>query len=818
MPTESRTDVAARLIHCTVIVRVDGRRRGTGFFVAPMTVVTCWHVLSDRRVGTVDVRWADQDFVATVIPDEELQARDLVLLRITSKSPLAHPTVSLTRSWSIAAEVYGYGYSDARPEGESVLATIEGPARLQGRRVIKLKAAQILHGLSGSPLIHLDHGAVLGVLSVSRGTQSDLGGFAIPVELLADRFGSVEPRPAGFDDSVEALRVRMQARVDDTIAAWLDGFAPLPLRFVPYAGVTLPQARAFGGVAPQALRSASVTEVFENLGGALLIVGESGAGKTMSLTQIADRLLEQPDAPVPVLVNLASWKPSQSIAAWVGEEILRVYRIRVTSVEKLVVLFDGFEDLPFGDRSACSDALSVFFGDGRPSAVCSRKTAYEEAGSRLKADGAIELLPVTREALRAYIEEEAEDPQRVNAALDADPLLFELAKIPLMLHIVLQTNVGPIADPAATLEERRAQLFDLLIAKLYAKHGDETLFRRADMDRSLASLARFTPAKSAFRIESLQPTALPPGRQRWEYLLSTRALFWFCAVLPTTWLAFVAWLAVVPFSTLVDGLLMRVPGTRSRIRNLGFGLLLAVTASLLMYWIGRITRTELTHWDRWSAVAGWLVVFHMQTRKRGFGAEILTFERLRWNPAIAFKRALKPVGVIAGITLLLQILLEPFIKGPPSIPIYFENVVKLSVPAFLLLFPFMGWSRVPRPAKTRPNEGMALTLMNALIVGGGISAAVLVILVLSLAVQGHSFAERPWQLFLGFLPVPFLLAGGNDILRHYVLRLMLHSSRILPLRLSKFLEYGTRLRLLVRTSGSYQFWHAQLREHLAAKH
>jgi len=67
------------------------------------------------------------------------------------------------------------------------------------------------------------------------------------------------------------------------------------------------------------------------------------------------------------------------------------------------------------------------------------------------------------------------------------------------------------------------------------------------------------------------------------------------------------------------------------------------------------------------------------------------------------------------------------------------------------------------------------------------------------------------------MSVPLLLAGGNDVMRHYILRLLLHRYDVLPLHLRPFLDHGMRLGVLQRIGGSYLFAHRLLLEHFAAQ-
>jgi hypothetical protein len=75
-----------------------------------------------------------------------------------------------------------------------------------------------------------------------------------------------------------------------------------------------------------------IGEAFERVGGGLLILGPPGAGKTTTLLQLCDQLLDRAkhDAsqPIPVVVNLASWAQQRApLGDWLVEELAGSYQI-----------------------------------------------------------------------------------------------------------------------------------------------------------------------------------------------------------------------------------------------------------------------------------------------------------------------------------------------------------------------------------------------------------------------------------------------------------------------------------------------------------
>jgi len=174
------------LRRCTVRLSVPGAH-GTGFFVAPGTILSCAHVvkLAQEAGKPVTAYWNGQSYTASIErylaethPELQMLYPDLTVLKVDKLSD--HPCVYLHEEAHLGDKFYSYGYIDDYKGGDS--ATFENEGWTDERKLLlKLKAGQAQSGLSGAPVLNLRTGGVCGVMKRSRGTDSDLGGRAVPV-------------------------------------------------------------------------------------------------------------------------------------------------------------------------------------------------------------------------------------------------------------------------------------------------------------------------------------------------------------------------------------------------------------------------------------------------------------------------------------------------------------------------------------------------------------------------------------------------------------------------------------------------------------
>lgn len=201
-----------------------------------------------------------------------------------------------------------------------------------------------------------------------------------------------------------------------------------------------------------------------------------------------------------------------------------------------------------------------------------------------------------------------------------------------------------------------------------------------------------------------------------------------------------------------------------------------------------------------------------------FGASLVDFRRkekmgeeLSWSISLLGKRFLPGVPTaISSLTGILRVCVVFF----AFFWIFSELNKTIGIIAFVFGFSLglflLGIKRDVVQMKRSANEGIKLAGRNALTWGAGlgiiIGLPIGLIAGLKAGVTGG---------FAGALIMAFW-AGGLDVLRHYLLRLILYLRGYAPLNYVRFLNYcAEELQFLQKAGGGYLFIHRYLQEHFA---
>jgi serine/threonine protein kinase/GTPase SAR1 family protein len=548
-----------------------------------------------------------------------------------------------------------------------------------------------------------------------------------------------------------------------------------------------------------------IVSIFDQIGvgRTLLILGEPGSGKTTTLLQLTRDLLARAEEDIghliPVVLNLSSWSGgNQSIADWVVDELNSKYQVPKKvgqpwlDRQQLLLLLDGLDEVRLDHRDACIAALNAFQQDySAEMVVCSRIRDYEALSHRLNFQRAVYLRPLTPAQVQDYLDRLTVDLTGLKTLLADDPALQELAQSPLMLTIMVLAYQGVTADEmpiASTVEERRRQLFDTYIERMFRRREIAQHYSRTQTTHWLSWLARklIQQSQTVFLIERLQPAWLDARYQKTLYRL------------------IVAFLAGISLGF-----------SQGLISQLGIG---------LMNTFQHGSPNELMHRLVNGLIIG-LVIGPITGLAVGFFQnEIKPVETLKWSWKAARKGLICwaiagfLIGLIGGAIVGLVNLLVSGVEPRDLVKALLGEIRPLDGWMGLIGGSVYGLTGglggLDIETRSTPNQAIRMSAASARIfalVGalvGGLAGGLL----------GSFTGDFMEALIYGFsVGLVFGLIGGGGLacVDHFALRLILFCKGYIPWNLTRFLNYATDRIFLQRVGGGYIFVHRLLMEHFA---
>ena len=589
------------------------------------------------------------------------------------------------------------------------------------------------------------------------------------------------------------------------------------------------------------LTSNHILNTFDSANGNLLILGEPGAGKTITLLQLANELVRRaetdPNRLIPIVLNLSSWdEEHMPLENWLTTELRGKYFVPQLVAEAwiakdaLTLLLDGLDEVPEDKRPACIAAINSYRHGHGPAqiVVCSRRTDYENQTQRLQLDGAILLQPLGKHQIDQILAEDRHG-QDVAATLDQDATLRQLARSPLMLNIMLLASQEVSTQDWSQLggmAAHRERLFDVYLSSVFKRRGRSLVQLENSILQVLPWLARNLSGQgqTVFLMEALTPEWL---KTKWQRRLCTlgMSLLIACLLALCTMLFYMGAdspASIVLKMTAAIGLAALVTGLASSRLNNPATLLLHI----LLSWL---TCT----WALWALKAplGGLAAAIVVGIPTGAAVVAAKNPRIREKLHWSWKRMSLSVGMVVLIEFLIGLLIY-WTAGRAALN-EISNSVQLLQFAALLIGPSIlltfGWRPSLRVASTvKPNQGFWQSLRNT---GAILLFFLLILTPLSITTGvgdnlGHQ--QDIWNpegllptvllVFstIGLVAAPFgLVVGGAACLQQLVVRSILARTERLPWNLVQILDHATDRILLQRVGGGYIFQHRLLQDYFA---
>lgn len=532
----------------------------------------------------------------------------------------------------------------------------------------------------------------------------------------------------------------------------------------------------------EAISSATtILDVFhqKEIAGRLLILGSPGSGKTTTQLELAQALIEQaewqPEAAIPVLFDLSTWKAMRSeahpsILVWLIAELKSRYGVRVdlgrTWFEqgRLLPMLDGLDELDPVRQNPCVEAINRFLVENPllKLVVCSRQKEYEQLETKLCLNGAVSLQPLALAQIQDYFDR-VQLSEFASAVL-ADPALSETLNSPLLLSIsVLAYQDISIEDwkQFDSSEDRLDYLFSLYLRQMLTRRIRSQFYDRKQEPSSEQTIQWLTwiaqqlkkNTQTEFLIERVQPACFTQSNQTWQYRLLLASIRIGVILGPI-------------FGFIAISLQLR----QSQIIIL-FSFL---TIGMLLDWYGKITPIETLR-----------ICWKIPRKRFLIGLRNgLIFGLAGWLIGSGIPTPANNGGMIGAVIGGASAMIVGCIDG--------ELIGR------------------DLDIKTYPNQGMARSAKN-----GAIVAIILGLLFSSI---GFIRGNPNHAVSLGLMGAVSgaSVGGGLACVQHFTLRLVLWSYGSIPWNYARFLNYANERSFLQRVGGQYRFIHDLLREYFAS--
>jgi hypothetical protein len=597
-----------------------------------------------------------------------------------------------------------------------------------------------------------------------------------------------------------------------------------------------------------------IADVFRRQGGTMLIVGEPGSGKTVTLLELARDLITaarvDPSKPIPVILNLSSWAVERRrLGDWLVAELSNLYRVSRSISERwirddnLLLLLDGLDEVAATHRSACVDAINEFLDTHGLTqiCICCRTAEYEElrhVGMRLQLQGAVAIQPLRDAQIFAYIDRTPAGSGQLAGLIRENQAMHDLSRTPLMLSIMVLAY-GSSLDNEAALTERNDQgyafqLFQTYIDRMFKRaRASDTAFSREKTVYWLHVLARkmLQREQSVFFLDQIQPTWLPGANERHVYETLARLVPGLVVALPAgvtwTWACtgLMGWNPAATFFLVVATHLISVALATSGAFGITGGTIVGLSYALTGF-LPSFTAIGLgaaVGVGAFAAVASFLCFTvglgriwraRHADESRAFTA-IATVDKLQWSSQKAV-RGLSSNAVAVGLAALIVVGIAAGSATSVLVGVIAGAVFGISM--WITVGVLMGLGVGLIEEKSWPNQGVWQSARSAVITGAvcALSAGAPVGIVIGLAREPLDGLNAGLALATFTGVGGGLFFGGSSFIRHFILRVLVWKRGDAPLDYVAFLNFAAKRILLVRVGGGFIWVHRLLLEHFAS--
>ncbi len=197
----------------------------------------------------------------------------------------------------------------------------------------------------------------------------------------------------------------------------------------------------------------------------LLILGDPGSGKTVLLLNFAqfflEKSIEDTDYPVPVIVNLASWRSTyETFESWLEENLIRAageygtskkYAKKMVDEANFLLLLDGLDEVPIEHRKSCLEKLDIMISKNTSHRrtwlkyphviICSRTVEFLSVKHKAPVNATIQIEPLdslyVKDCLQELAMEGVKSAKMLVSRITDQPLILTQLTTAFAVHLAL---------------------------------------------------------------------------------------------------------------------------------------------------------------------------------------------------------------------------------------------------------------------------------------------------------------------------------------------------------------------------------------------
>lgn len=595
----------------------------------------------------------------------------------------------------------------------------------------------------------------------------------------------------------------------------------------------------------------SITDVFDESGSELLILGTPGTGKTTLLLELTRELIARAQQDethaMPVVFNLSTWAVKRMpLANWLVAELNTHYDVSRKLAQawiandQVLPLLDGLDEVRLDVRQDCLAAINAYRQEHGlvGMVVCSRLADYEALTLKLRLQGAVVLQPLTAQQIEDALQKLGDQAGRVRTVLENlrdtaqqhdDTTAQALLHTPLLLNIATLAYYGDAAadntlpPPDVPPDVQQRHLFATYVERMFQRRSKSQHYTPEQSRHWLCWLAgrMLDHSQTIFHLYGLQPDWLAASYQRQVYRL--------CLVV-----SLAGGVAILSGSILSIFTIQRFAAPTAIFVTIATSVVIGLVAAIYGHLRPTIEPIESITWSRamlfqriigsapekfgppdgesavwWYVRVGlWLLVILPTIFGAGFGG--------------GFWGGMTIGGVILWLADSWQLVTlgdwaTYFVLGTGVMGCFVGAATLSGVTCALLGLDRRSVTR----SEQRADYALRRTARYALWLGGAVFATIFLLFMLYLGVFTFTASDSTLLVLFGvfFSATMALLAwlqyGGLTLVQHYLLRLLCGYWRWLPWRPIRFLDYASERILLHKVGNSYIFVHRILMEYFA---